>query len=282
MEDICPYYYAFANRHRYLANCSNGVHNDGTKKEGKQGSGNSIGIGKEDGEGNNNDNHSTDGSNDGKDSTNLGRGLESVDINPPESVLTKEDKERELMLFETAAHIKMARAQRALYQAKVKLVVQDATAKKDHLRRVYTFIVDYGQNMELPVYNKEKPGCTYYFSPLSVFNLGVVIHPNVYNRGRVSEHLHYHVCQKGVGKKGANNVTSSLIVKMLQQLNILCNDSVGGELNVIFDNCLGQNKTNTVLRLATWMMAMNYFKEVNFISLIVGHTKMLLIAFLTV
>jgi hypothetical protein len=77
---------------------------------------------------------------------------------------------------------------------------------------------------------------------------------------------------KGVGKKGPNNV-ASLIVKTLRQLNILCNDSVGSDLNVIFNNCLGQNKNNTMLMLAAWMMVMNYFKEVNFIFLAVGHTK---------
>jgi hypothetical protein len=176
------------------------------------------------------------------------------------------------MLLEAAIHIKMARVQRALYRSKVAQAVQDATAKKDHSEKVYTFIVDYGQNMELPSYNSEQPGCTYYFSPLTVFNLGIVNHAHTYNDGCVSEHMHAHLYHKGVGKKGANNV-ASLIVKMLQQLNILCEDSVGGELNIIFDNCSGQNKNNTVLKLAAWLMAMNYFKEVNFTFLIVGHTK---------
>jgi hypothetical protein len=111
-----------------------------------------------------------------------------VDLNPPEVVSTEVDEEKELMLFEAAEHIKMARAQRALYQVKVALAVQDATAKKDHLRRVYTFVVDYGQNMELPVYNKEQPGCTYYSSLLSIFYLGVVNHAHVYNDGHISEH----------------------------------------------------------------------------------------------
>ncbi len=77
---------------------------------------------------------------------------------------------------------------------------------------------------------------------------------------------------KGGGKKGANNV-ALLIVKTLQQLNLLCEDSVGGELNVIFNNLLGQNKNNTVLSLAAWLMSVGYFKEVNFVFLIVGHTK---------
>jgi hypothetical protein len=83
------------------------------------------------------------------------------------------------MLLEAAAHIEMARAQRALYQAKVVLEVQDATANKYHLVRVYTFVVDNKQNMELLVYNKEQPGCTYFFSPMSVYNLGVVDHAHI-------------------------------------------------------------------------------------------------------
>lgn len=42
--------------------------------------------------------------------------------------------------------------------------------------RLYTFIVNYGQNMELLLFRKEQPGCTYFFSPLSVHKLGVVTH----------------------------------------------------------------------------------------------------------
>ena len=59
----------------------------------------------------------------------------------------------------------------------------------------------------------------------------------------------------------------------MRKLNLLHENSVGGELNIIFDNCSGQNKNNTVIRLAGWLNAMNYFKEVNFIFLVVGHTK---------
>jgi hypothetical protein len=166
----------------------------------------------------------------------------------------------------------MARAQRVLYQAKVADAVADATARKEHSVRRYTFVVDYGQNMELPVYNKEQPGCTYFFSPLSIYNLGVVNPAHIYNDGRVSEHLHCHVYTEGIGKKGANNV-ASLIMKTLQKLNLLHEDSVGGELNIIFNNCSGQNRNNTVLKLLAWLMAMGYFKEIHFIFLVVGHTQ---------
>ena len=80
--------------------------------------------------------------------------------------------------------------------------MQDATAEKDHSEKVYTFVADYGQNVELPIYNSEQPGTTYYFSPLTVFNLGVVNHAHMYYDGCVSEHMHAHLYHEGVGKKG--------------------------------------------------------------------------------
>jgi hypothetical protein len=62
-------------------------------------------------------------------------------------------------------------------------------------------------------------------------------------------------------------------MKTLRQLNLLCNDEQGSELNIVFDNCCGQNKNNTVLRLAAWLAQLGYFLEINFIFLVVGHTK---------
>ena len=100
----------------------------------------------------------------------------------------------------------------------------------------------------------------------------MVTHAHVYPDGTVGEHMYAHIYHEGVGKKGANNV-ASLVVKTLQHLNLLREDSVGGELNIIFDNCSGQNKNNTVLKLAAWLKAMGYFAQVNFNFLIVGHTK---------
>ncbi len=66
--------------------------------------------------------------------------IRRVDLNPPKSASTNKEEERKLMLLEAVAHIKMTRAQRALYQAKVALAVQDATANKDHLVRVYHLV----------------------------------------------------------------------------------------------------------------------------------------------
>ncbi len=141
-----------------------------------------------------------------------------------------------------------------------------------HSEQLYTFVVNYGQNIEMPIFNKEQPGITYYFSPTGINNLGVVNHAHVNGNGTVSKHMYCHVYHKGIGKKGANNV-ALLIVKTLQQLNLLLNDSASGKLNIIFDNCLGQNKNNTVLKLAAWLKAMGYFCTVNFTFLVVGYTQ---------
>jgi hypothetical protein len=250
VEDICKDCYVFANRHRHLANHAmrQDIQND---------------FGDDDDDnGNNNDD---DDDNDG-DST------DDSDEDDDGNFVAKNVEEREEMLIEAAEHVKMARTQRMLYQQKVDDAVQDAKVGRPHNERRYTFVVDYGQNMELPMFNKEQPGVTYYYSPLSIYNLGMVNHAHVYDDGRVTEHLHVHVYHEGIGKKGANNV-SSLIMKTLSDLNLLRDEEVGGELNIIFDNCSGQNKNNTVLRLAPWITELGYFKSVNFIFLVVGHTK---------
>jgi hypothetical protein len=51
---------------------------------------------------------------------------------------------------------------------------------KPHNERIYTFVVAYGQNMELPIFNKVQPDCTYYYSPMTVNNLGIVDHAHKY------------------------------------------------------------------------------------------------------
>ena len=84
------------------------------------------------------------------------------------------------MLLRAAKHVHAARAQRALYQLAVRKAILDAKNKKTHKDRTYTFVVDYGQNMSLPSFNKEQPGTIYYYSPLSVYNLGMVDHAHVY------------------------------------------------------------------------------------------------------
>jgi hypothetical protein len=159
VEDICQYCFVFANRHRYLANHSGmqlciECDDDGDDIE--------VVCRTDDGD--EDDEHQQ--SQDGIEST-------SDSCRRPESATTTVAEEREVLLLESAMHIRMARSQRALYQLKMEEAQEDAREDKEHSERRYTFVVDYGQNMELPVYNQQQPGCTYYFSPLGVYNLGI-------------------------------------------------------------------------------------------------------------
>jgi hypothetical protein len=47
----------------------------------------------------------------------------------------------------------------------------------------------------------------------------------------------------------------------------------GKELNLIMDNCAGQNKNNHVILLAPYLVKMGYFGCVNIIFFITEHTK---------
>ncbi len=98
----------------------------------------------------------------------------------------------------------------------------------------------------------------------------------MYLDGKMGNHMYFHVYHEGIGKKGATNL-ASLIVNTLQQMNVLQKNDLAAELNIIMDDCRGQNKNNTVIKLAMWLKQMGYFKRVRIVFLIVGHTKMLVI-----
>ena len=117
----------------------------------------------------------------------------------------------------------------------------DGKSKVSHSERHYMFVVDYGQNMEIPVFKDQQPGVTYYYSPLSIYNLGMVDQAHNNGDGEFKDQMFCHVYHKGVGMKGANNVCS-IILKTLRLMDIMKQDDMGGELNVIFDNCSGQKQ----------------------------------------
>ena len=67
-------------------------------------------------------------------------------------------------------------------------------------------------------------------------------------------------------------------MKTLNKTNLLKTDengdpSCGKELNIVMDNCGGQNKNNYVILLAPYLVELGYFSKVNIIFLVVGHTK---------
>jgi hypothetical protein len=188
-------------------------------------------------------------------------------------VFSEEISKTEELLIEAATHVEQARVQRWLYNSYIIQAIEDAKDVKDHSFRCYCLVVDYGQNMELPLFNGSQPGTTYYYSPLSVYNLGVVDHAHKYDGiDQPTHHMYAHVYHEGVGKKGSNCV-ASLIMKTLRMRNIIREDQIGGHLVIAFDNCSGQNKNNTIIRLLMYLYEMRYFKKITFLFLIVGHTK---------
>jgi hypothetical protein len=71
---------------------------------------------------------------------------------------------------------------------------------------------------------------------------------------------------------------ASLLLQSLRDEGILKEDDdgnpiCGGKFTGFADNCGGQNKNNTVIRLAAYLVESGYFKEVEIVFLIVGHTK---------
>ena len=136
------------------------------------------------------DNSTDDGDVDSNFADDDGEPTVEANTDQPDAAGNPNEEMRELIMLQAAEHVKMARIQRKLYQQKVAEAVEDAKVGRAHSERRYTFVVDYGQNMELPIFNKEQPGVTYYYSPLSIYNLGIVDHAHDYGGGDIKEHLH--------------------------------------------------------------------------------------------
>jgi hypothetical protein len=69
-----------------------------------------------------------------------------------------------------------------------------------------------------------------------------------------------------------------MIMKTLKKFSVLKQDRKGHpikakELNLVTDNCGGQNRNNCVNLLAPYLVEMDYFNRVNLLFLVVGHTK---------
>ena len=144
-EDIWQYCFAFCNCHRYLANHSSLFGDSGNGNEDED----ELLITLE-----------LDKANvvDDVSAVNNVAGVGNSAEDQPDSAANPIAEEREKLLLESASHIQMAWTQRALYQEKVAAAVKSAKVGVLHSERTYTFVVDYGQNMELPVYNEEQPG----------------------------------------------------------------------------------------------------------------------------
>ena len=115
-----------------------------------------------------------------------------VIINSAEASPDETQENEELELLATVRHVQAARAQQKLYNLKVtqcRLLIDSSVDSA----KVETLVVDYGQKMELPWFSEAQSGDTYYYSPLTVNNLGIVDYYNdiliayVYHEGRKVE-----------------------------------------------------------------------------------------------
>jgi hypothetical protein len=167
--------------------------------------------------------------------------------------------------MDAAEHVSDARNMREYGNEKIALC--KATNHLQREEKVLTLVCDYSQNGEIPSFGSEQPGEVYYFSPLTIFIFGIV------DTNEEQEKLTTYCYDEGVGRKGGNNVASLLIKHLRDSVLGLSSQHPMKELNIVMDNCAGQNKNKMVLRLAAYLVEANYFKNVNFIFYVVGHTK---------
>jgi hypothetical protein len=92
----------------------------------------------------------------------------------------------------------------------------------------------------LPSFAAEQPGETYYYSPMNVYCFGMV--------EAAKDELTAMCYLEEEGKKGSNNVASMLWHYLIQQKQLGL-EGVVKEINLVFDNCVGQKKNNMVLRM---------------------------------
>ena len=175
---------------------------------------------------------------------------------------------RENLILSAAKHVKAAQSQKSLAQKKIE-AAKIAFEQMPNDSNVVTLVVDYCQNLDLRHLGGEQPGDTYYLSPIWLYCLGIV---NV-AEGR----LYAYIYEESSAKKGMNNVASMLMYYIKSYLLNLHqrthHNHPKDELNIIMDNCGGQNKNNVVIRLGAYLCEVGYFKKVNFVFLVKGHTK---------
>jgi hypothetical protein len=170
------------------------------------------------------------------------------------------------LMVKAALHVERAKDQRRLCNERIGEAEIDFAAQVPHEEARRCLVVDYCQNVDMPQLGANQPGKTYYLSPLRVFVFGIV------NCGLPGGTLDAYIYHEGEGMKGGNNV-ASMIMLFLEKQGWLSSETCGGQLTIIMDNCSGQNKNNTVLRLAVYLVKAGYFNSACCMFYIVGHTK---------
>jgi hypothetical protein len=166
----------------------------------------------------------------------------------------------EKLVTDAAIHVDFAQRQRELYRLKR----AEAMATKDlpPSERVLTFVADFAQNMGIPNFAGEQPGATYYYSPLTAHIFGIV--------DASIDKLSAYIYTEDVAKKGGN-IVASLLMHHLEAFTATTEPFK--EINIVMDNCGGQNKNQHVLRLLNILVKRQLATTAKLIFLIRGHTK---------
>ena len=196
---------------------------------------------------------------------------EATDSFAPITVEDEDADDDNDLLAQATLHVKQANAQRDECNRKISEAEEDYAANKGHDQFRRCIVVDYSQNIGIPQVGKSQPGRSYYLSPLNVNVFGIV-HCGI--PGGTLDAFVYH---EGQGGKGGDNVASMIMIYWRKQgwiQDVFADTFIPGqEVTVIMDNCPGQNKNNTVLRLANLLVQSGYFAKVNMLFYIAGHTK---------
>ena len=103
-----------------------------------------------------------------------------------------------------------ARSQRVYANEKVRLAKKDYEENSHFNRSSCVITFDYTQNLQFPHFGEEKPGNTYYFSPLNLLMFGIVNHS--------PENDQMYRCLHHEGKKGSNNAGSLIKLFLLKHI----------------------------------------------------------------
>ena len=178
----------------------------------------------------------------------------------------REQEHNEGVVESAKVHVEQAKIQRKLFNDKQ----EEAKVSRwlPRSQRTVTWVLDFAQNMSLPQFGKEQPGQTYYLCPLNIYVFGIV--------DTCNDSLQAYVYGEDIAGKGGNCVASMFMHHVNKHLLPTDSDDDKApikELNLVMDNCGGQNKNRHVLRLLTVLVKRKIVDRFNAIFLVKGHTK---------
>jgi len=161
----------------------------------------------------------------------------------------KEGEEVPLPPTELIDHLSLAHAAREDYRA---------DQKKAHKKEISHFSFDYSQNLALPQ-KADQPGSFYFFSLRNIYLFGIT--------DESCNHQMNYLIDESQCAKGSNEVIS-MISHFLSSL------PKEKRAHIIFnaDNCVGQNKNNTMIKFFLWQCLIGNSKTIEVKFMIKGHT----------